>query len=160
MLVSTILPFLGYWLILYVACYILLEFAQNYLYDEVTPGMPWKVAAGTLIFAVLLTIFRTSFETLFMPEPHWSALQALVWFAVFVFVFRFHILHAAGISLIAFVVLSGAATLAINSMSGVNPGGPPANRAPSKPIRRSLGPALPPTTESKATETPAEKPAG
>jgi hypothetical protein len=156
MFVTTILPFLVYWLVLYVACYVILEFGQSYLYDEVTPGMPWKVAVGTLIFALLLTWRRTSFDSLFTTDLPMSALQAIVWFVVFTLVFRFHPQHAVGIALVAFFILSGAATLAINSMTGVNPGRASSARAPSKPIRRSLGPSLPPST----TAQPAPKPAG
>jgi hypothetical protein len=159
MLVSTILPLLVYWLILYVACYILLEFAQTYLYDEVTPAMPLKVALGTLVFAVLLTWRRTSFESLFMTDLAWSVFQAIVWFVVFTLLFRFHPQHALAISLVAFAILSGAATLAINSMTGMNPGGAAATRAPSKPVRRSLGPGLPPPSPEAVPSAKTEAPA-
>ncbi len=161
MFVSTILPFLVYWLILFVACYILVEYGQNYLYDEVTPGMWWKVAVGSLIFAVLLTWRRTSFESLFMTDLPMSALQAIVWFAVFTLLFRFHPPHALAISLVAFLLVSGASTLVINSMTGMQPGGPsPVARTPSKPIRRSLGPALPSDPKAAVEPAPGASPAG
>ncbi|GIW87472.1 MAG: hypothetical protein KatS3mg108_1796 [Isosphaeraceae bacterium] len=150
MFVTLIVPFLVYWLILFVACWILLEYAQTYLYDEVTPAMPLKVAVGTLIFAGLLTWRRTSFESLFLSDLPWSVFQAIVWFVVFTLLFRFHPPHALGISLAAFVILSGAATLAINSMTGANPEGVVATRAPSKPVRQSLGTGLPPPVADSA----------
>ena len=42
-------PLLIYWLLLFVACYIVVEYGQNYLYDEPTPNVALKVALGSLV---------------------------------------------------------------------------------------------------------------
>lgn len=140
-ILSLILPFLVYWVILFVACYIVVEWGQNYLYDEATPAAGLKVAIGTLIFAAILTWARTRFDTMLTSELSWTVLQAIVWFAVFTLIFRFQPVHAFAIGVVAFLLLSGIATLAISSLTGTNPSGAPANRQPSKPLRRTLGPS-------------------
>ena len=39
MLANVIWPFLVNYLILFVACYVIAEYGQNYFYDEATPGL-------------------------------------------------------------------------------------------------------------------------
>ena len=39
-------PFLIYWLVLFVLCYIVVEIGQDQLYDEVHPDVGLKVAAA------------------------------------------------------------------------------------------------------------------
>jgi hypothetical protein len=58
-------PLLIYWLVLYVACYTACEVGQDQFYDEVTPNVGLKVAAGSLILAALATWIRPSFDTMF-----------------------------------------------------------------------------------------------
>lgn len=149
---ATLLAFLIYWIILYVACYIIIEYGQTYLYDEATPGLPIKVAIGSFVLALVLTWRRTSFESMFSSDLAFTVGQAILWFLVFTFVFRFHPQHAAAIGVLAFVILAGASTLAIRSMSGEDRSAAAA-RTPSKPIQRPLGPQLPPGVELKSGQT-------
>jgi hypothetical protein len=148
-LANVLLPFFVYWLILFVACYIVVEYGQTYLYDESPPGLGLRVALGSFLFAALLTWTRTSYETMFTHDLGWTVLQAIVWFIVFTLVFRFHPPHALAIGLACMVILSGAATLAISSMTGANVAGTPASRQPSKPLRRTL-PAVPPLPKGES----------
>ncbi len=55
MLTAYVWPFLIYFVILFVVCYIVVEYGQNYFYDEVTPAAAAKVALGALILAAILT---------------------------------------------------------------------------------------------------------
>lgn len=139
-----------YWLVVFVGCFITLEFGQSYLYDEVTPGRTLKVAAGSLILAALLAWAQPRYDTMFTSGLTWTILQAIVWFGVFTLIYRFHPTHALGIALVAFFLLGGVATLAHQSLTGTNPSGVPASRRPSQPLRRSLGPALPNSTPNSA----------
>ncbi len=159
MFTTYILPFLIYWLVLFVACYITVEWSQNYLYDETTAAAGLKVLLGTLIFAAILTYTHTRFDTMLTDDIGLSVLQAIVWFGVFTFVFRFNPVHAFGISVVAFVMLSGLSTLAVDSFSGTNPSGAPASRRPAQPIRRSIGSpfSAPPTEKGPAEKGKTEK---
>ncbi len=51
-------PFLIYWLVLFVVCFVVVEFGHDQLYDEVTPHAGLKVAGGSLLLAILLTALR------------------------------------------------------------------------------------------------------
>lgn len=166
MLTTVVVPLLVYWVILFVACFITVEFAQNYLYDETTPAVGVKVLVGTLIFAALLTWARTRFDTLLTADLAWTLLQAIVWFAVFTLIFRFQPLHAFSIGVIAFLILSGTASLAVDSLTGTSPSGVPATRRPAQPTRRPIGTTLKPVEAEKGEAADAKaggesaKPAG
>ena len=43
---TLIWPFLLYWLVMFVACFVVVEVAQDQLYDQVTPRAGLKVASG------------------------------------------------------------------------------------------------------------------
>ncbi|HEV3120437.1 MAG TPA: hypothetical protein VGY53_00975 [Isosphaeraceae bacterium] len=149
-----------YWLIVFVICYVVSEYAQNYLYDETTPALPLKLLGGTFLLAALLTKFRPSFDTMFTADIHWSILQAIVWFLVFMFIFRFHPKHAVTLGVITFLIVPGMATLGIDSLSGTSPAPVKASIfKTSKPIRRPAA-TFSPTDLNKpqATEKPAEAP--
>src|SRR5689334_15079051 len=62
---TAIWTFVIYYLILFAASYVIVEFGQNYFYDEATPGMGYKVALGALIMAAMLTWTRSDFATMF-----------------------------------------------------------------------------------------------
>jgi hypothetical protein len=160
--VSTILTFLVYWVILFVACYMIVEYAQSYLYDETTPSAGLKVALGTFLFAAFLTWKRISFESMFGGDLAWMFGLAVAWFVIFTFLFRFHPPHAFAIGLLSCILLTGAATLAVNSMTGQTPVTVAAKRATSKPVRTTLqttAPAPPAApAESKANPQPAATP--
>lgn len=154
-MLTTLIALATYWLILFAVCFILVEYGQSYLYDEVTPGSGWKVALGTFAFAAILTWARSSFDTMFTSDIAWTLLQAVVWFAVFTLLFQFQPPHALGFSLITFVLVSGMATLAVDSMTRVRPVGPGTEfTGPTQIIRRPVGPILP-SAEPKEEAKPA-----
>ncbi len=113
---SLIVPFAIYYLFLFVISYVIVEYGQNYLYDEVTPGAGLKVALGALILAVTLTWTRSNFATMFTDHFIWTVLQAIVWFAVFVLVFRFQPWHGGGLALATMLIAAGTCTLVVDSM--------------------------------------------
>jgi hypothetical protein len=157
-MLGLVLVLLGYWLILFVACYIIVEYAQGYLYDETTPSAPLKVGIGSFLLAALLTYFRTRYDTMLTSDLRWSVLQIIAWFVVFTLILRFHPVHALVIGAVAFLIVSGAASLAIDSLSGSNPSGAPASRKPAQPLkRRAVGPTL--DSLPKAEDAPREEPA-
>src|SRR5215212_1550443 len=114
-------PFLIYWLALFVACYTIVEVAQDQLYDEVTP-MAWlKVGLGSLLLAALLTWLRTSYDTMFTSDLPWTVLQAIAWFVVFTLVFQFHPQHAAVIGIGAMLLIPGLASMGVESITKPTP---------------------------------------
>lgn len=147
---AIIVPFIIYWLVVFVVCYAVSEYAQRFLYDETTPWLGAKIGAGSFGLAVLLTYTRTSFDTMFTDKIGWTVLQAIVWFLVFMFVFRFHPLHAASIGITTMLLIAGPATMAVQSFRGevkvepetkltqpVRPLRRPLQTAPKPPPRRS-----------------------
>ena len=66
----SIWPFLIYCLILFVVCYIVVEYRQNYLYDEATPGLGSRSRSGRSLLAAILSWTRTSFDTMFTSDIH------------------------------------------------------------------------------------------
>jgi hypothetical protein len=157
---SAILPFLIYWLILFVACYMIVEYGQTYLYDETTPSAGLKVALGTLLFAAFLTWTRSSFESMFTTDIARTFFLAVMWFAIFIFVFRFHPVHAFAIGLVACFLLSGAATLAVNSMTGNTPASVRTQHITSKPVRTTLqtnAPVSAPAKSAEDSQTPSKE---
>jgi hypothetical protein len=129
-------PFLTYWLIVFVACYVVVEYAQNYLYDETTPSVGLKILLGSMILAVMLTWTRSSFDTMFISELPKTILQGIVWFAVFTLVFRFQPQHGAAIGIVTMVLLAGMATLGVESLTKSNRQTLPATRRTSRPLRQ------------------------
>lgn len=144
MLANAILPFLVYYLILFVACYIIVEYGQYFLYDEATPAFGLKVALGTVILAGLLTYTRTNFLTMFTDDILWTVLQAIVWFGVFVLIFRFHPWHGGGIGLAAMLILTTLATIAVDSMFAPKTAQRIDPSVSTKPVRRPIGPTVAP----------------
>lgn len=130
-------PLLVYWLLLFVACYIVVEYGQNLLYDEVTPHAFPKIALGSLILAGLLVYSRTSYDTMLTSELGITVVQAILWFGVFVLVFRFQPLHGGIVGVVMMALVAGLATIAVDSLT--KGGGatlrPVAGR-PNQPLRR------------------------
>lgn len=144
-------PLLIYWLVFFVACYVSCEVGQDQFYDEVTPNVGLKVAVGSLILAALATWIRPSFDTIFTANIAWAVLQAIVWFLVFMFILEFHPWHALAISLVCMALVSGLATMGVESLTRKGPALPPArSRQNNEPVRKSLN----------AVKAPAGKPAG
>jgi hypothetical protein len=150
-----IFVFLVYWLILFVVCYIVSDYGQNFLYDETTPMLALKVAGGTFLMAILLAKFKPSFDTMFTANIHWTLLQAFIWVRIFLFVFRFHPKHAVALGLALFLVAPGLATIAVDSlMSNTPEGRRPAIVPPAKPLRKPAYPSpIPPVPEKTGSQT-------
>ncbi len=153
-MLSVIVAFLVFWLILFVACFVVSEYAQKYLYDETAANLGVKLAIGTAILAALATAFRPSYDTMFTSEIAWTVLQAIAWFLVFMLVLGFHLPHALGLGLATFVLAAGMATMAIDSLTGDTPAGTRVEiRPPSKPLRRpAYAPPIDLKAESKAKD--------
>jgi hypothetical protein len=143
-------PLLIYWLVLFVACFVLVEIGHDQLYDEAPPRAGLRVAGGSFLLAALLAALRVyghpaSFESMFTTNIGWTLLQGVVWFLVFMFVFQFHPWHALGLGVITMVLISGLATMGVDSVL--------ANRRDisratqpfkaTEPVRQSLGGAAP-----------------
>ena len=151
-----------FWLILFVTCFAVVEFGQNYLYDEATPSAGLKVACGSAILAALLTWTRTEFYSMFTAEFSKTLILAVAAFGIFTLIFRFQPWHALPIGVIVVLLVSGSATMAVRSFDERNRPLPSAGQLPSKPIRSSTkinpAPVLPDSIvpAKKATE-PAKK---
>jgi hypothetical protein len=145
---SILWPLAIYWLILFVCCYVILEFGQNYLYDEVTSAAPWKLAAGTLVLAGALMYTRTRLDTMFTSDLGFTVLQAILWFGVFTLIFRFQPLHGGVIGIVAMCILTALSTMAVDSMSTSTQVSVPQRRAVSTPPRRPSV-YVPPAAEKK-----------
>src|SRR5262249_41129379 len=113
--------FLIYWLVMFVACFVVVEVGHDQLYDEVTPHAGLKVAGGSFLIALLLTCLRAnglpaSYESMFTTSLHWTALQGIVWFGVFTLIFQFHPWHALGLGLATMLLVTGLATMGVESV--------------------------------------------
>jgi hypothetical protein len=149
-MMTTILAFLIYWLVVFVGCYVVVEVGQDQLYDEVTPRVGLKVTGGSVILAAMLTVFHVrgssaSFETMFTTNILWTVFQAIVWIGVFTLILQFHPWHAFGLGIATMLLVQGLATMGVNSMLSPTPAtvNQPAG-AVNKPVRQSLAP--PPAT--------------
>lgn len=152
---AIIWPMLIYWLVFFVACYTVVEVGQDQFYDEVTPNVGWKVAAGSLILAALATWLRPSYESIFTSDIAWTALQAIVWVLVFMFVFQFHPWHALGLGLVTMVLVAGLATLGVDSLTRPSLTVAPVQPRGNQPVRKAIGPIGAPP--APATDQPAAK---
>ena len=118
---SFILALVIYWFILFVACFVVVEIGQDQLYDEVTPRGGLKVTGGSLLLALALAVFRkydrsASFETMFTTNIIWTVLNGIIWFGVFTLILQFHPWHALGIGLATMVLVTGLATMGVDSL--------------------------------------------
>ncbi len=155
---TLVVPFLVFWLIFFVAISVLVEFAQNYLYDETTPNAGFKVLLASALLAVVQTWARTSFETMFTSDFPWTVLQAIIWFVLFTLILRFHPVHALAVSLGAMIFLTGMSGLAYNSLSRRAAGGSAVQkREVSKPLRKSIGSNLPVAQATKEEGSSSEE---
>lgn len=143
-------PFLIYALILYVAIYVITDQAQDYLYGEPTPGMPVKVAIGTVILAAMLTWTRTSFQTMFTDDIGKTTLQALAWTGVFILLLRFQPWHGFGIALGSMLIVTTLASMAVDSLLTPRPAASTESPTINKPLRRPMGPTTPPPAPAPA----------
>ncbi len=141
-----------YWMVAFVGCYVVVEVGQDQLYDEVTPHVGLKVTGGSLILALLLTWLKPSYLTMFTTNFAWTVLQAIVWFGVFTLIFQFHPWHGLGLGIAAMLLVSGLATMGVESILTPTPASVTRSAASrvSKPVRESLAPAPAP---AKPAET-------
>jgi hypothetical protein len=137
-----------YWLVVFVACFTVVEIGHDQLYDEVTPRAGLKVAGGSLLIALLLTWLKArntpaSFELMFTTNFIWTILQGIVWFAVFVLIFQFHPWHALGIGIATMFLVTGLATMGVESVLSKSAPTPAKARSSftSQPVRESLAPS-------------------
>jgi hypothetical protein len=139
--------FLLYTFICFVISFILVEYGQKYLYDEVTPYVGLKVLAGAAVMGVLLTWRRSSFDTMFTSDLPYTALIAIAWAGVFILIFRFQPLHGAAFALAAVLLLPGLATIAVESVMRPSTNPATAPRSTAKPLRKAIGGGSPPAAE-------------
>jgi hypothetical protein len=142
--------FLFYWLILFVACFAVVEYGQTYFYDEATPGSGWRVTLGSALLAVYLTWFRPEYHTMFTLYLGYSVILAIAGFAIFTLIYRFNPWHALPLGVVTVLLFSGMATMGIESFGNRNR--PPSTivQNPSKPLRHATKTPVP-------TPAPAEK---
>jgi hypothetical protein len=136
-----------YWLVLFVACFVVVEVGHDQLYDEVTPHAGLKVFGGSLLIAILLTTLRAygvpaAYESMFTVNIIWTVLQGLVWFGVFTLIFQFHPWHALGLGLATMLLVTGLATMGVESFMSKSAANTSPVRAtqPSQPVRQSVSP--------------------
>jgi hypothetical protein len=146
-MMAIVWPLLIYWLVIFVACFVVVEVAQDQLYDEVTPRAGLKVTCASLVIAMLLTALRyfgvpASFESMFTSNIAWTLLQGVVWFTVFTLILQFHPWHALGLGIVTMIMVSGLATMGVESILSPPAATSAAARpfAASKPVRQSLSP--------------------
>jgi hypothetical protein len=145
-------PLLIYWMVLFIACFTIVEFGQDQFYDEVTPHSGLKVAVGSFLLAAVATWLRPSFDTMFTSNLAWTVLQGIIWFGVFTLIFQFHPQHAAAIGIVAMLLIPGVATMGVESLLRTRPVSPATRYlGPPKPIRKPLGAIAPPTKEAAPT---------
>ncbi|HEY2158778.1 MAG TPA: hypothetical protein VGH33_24315 [Isosphaeraceae bacterium] len=144
--------FLLYTFICFVISFVLVEYGQRYLYDEVTPYVGLKVLGGAVVMGALLTWTKSSFDTMFTADLPYTALVAIVWAGVFVLAFRFQPVHGALFALAAVLLLPGLATIAVESVMRPSPNPATVTRGKAKPPRRSLGGPPPVVTPEAAAK--------
>jgi len=138
---AILLSFLIYWVAMFVACYTVLEVGQYQLYDEVTSRSALKVTAGSFLLAALLTWLRPSFDTMFTSDIAWTALQMLVWSGVFILIFQFQPVHGAVLATLTMLVVSGLATMGVESLTTPRPTLPTLQSLrTSRAVRQPVGP--------------------
>jgi hypothetical protein len=134
--------FLLYTFICFVISFVLVEYGQRYLYDEVTPYVGLKVFGGAVLMGALLTWTKSSFDTMFTADLPYTALMAIVWAGIFILAFRFQPVHGAMFALAVVLLLPGLATIAVESVMRPSPNPATVTQGKAKPPRKALG-ALP-----------------
>jgi hypothetical protein len=157
---TIIWPLLIYWLVLFVACFVVVEFGHDQLYDEVTPHAGLKVAGGSLLIAILLTVLRAkglsaSYESMFTTNIIWTLLQAIVWAGVFILIFQFHPWHGLGLGLATMLLVTGLATMGVESLLAKPVATTQTVRSTisNQPVRQSVAPVAPPAPTATTGQT-------
>lgn len=154
---TIIWPLLIYWLVMFVVCYVVVEVGHDQLYDEVTPHAGLKVAGGSLLIAIVLTTLRAkgvpaSYDSMFTSNIIWTVLLALVWAGVFLFIFQFHPWHALGLGIATMLLVSGIATMGVDSV--LAKATPATQRAGANVLNQPVRQAVTPTTAPASTQAP------
>jgi hypothetical protein len=155
---STIIwPLLIYWLVMFVVCFVVVEVGHDQLYDEITPHAGLKVAAGSLLIAIMLTTLRAkgvpaSYESMYTTNIIWTVLQAIIWFGVFTLIFQFHPWHALGLGIITMLMVCGLATMGVESV--LSKPAPTTQRAGSNVLNQPVRQSVTPTTPPASTQAP------
>lgn len=155
MLIGT---FLIYWLVAFVGCFVIVEIAQDQLYDQLTPRAGLKVTLAAAVLAVLMSYYHPSFESMFTTNILYTIFQGVVWSLVFMFILQFHPWHALGLGLATMLLVSGLATMGVDAMLqpkpqvALRPAG-----AVNKPVRGSLTAPAPPAPKPEAAAPAAEE---
>lgn len=137
---TVIVPLFVYWLVFFTIHFVIVEYGQDYFYDEVTSAAGGKIALGSFISAAIATYFHPSLESMFTYQIQWTVLQAIIWFVIFTVIYQFQPQHAVGLAIVAFLIFPGLATMAVDGMSRGTPTALPSKLTePGKPIRRSAG---------------------
>ena len=153
MLWTYVWTLLIYWMAIFVSCFVVTEVAQDQLYNLTTPRIGLKITLGSLFLAILMVLMPPSYQTMFTCDIAWTVLHLFAWFGVFTFILQFHPPHALGLSLATFFLVSGFATMGVNSILKPTPRAALAPaRSTNKPVRQSLGPSAPPAAKGKAAE--------
>jgi hypothetical protein len=145
-----------YWLVMFVACFVVVEVGHDQLYDEVTPHAGWKVAGGSLLIAVVLTVLKArglaaSYDSMFTTNFAWTVLQGLIWFGVFTLIFQFHPWHALGLGIVTMLLVTGLATMGVDSVlaKSTTSAAPSRTIILNQPVRQSLAPAGAPAPDAE-----------
>ncbi|WP_422925333.1 hypothetical protein [Singulisphaera sp. PoT] len=163
---AILLPLLIYWLVLFVACFTVVEVAQDQFYDEVTPRAGLKVASGSLILAAFATWLHPTYDTMYTADIAKTALQAIVWFGVFTLILQFHPTHAASLGILTLLIVPGLASMGVESITAPRLAAPATRYVtPTKPVRSQVGgitappvsKAVDPSKAATKTATPAKK---
>lgn len=128
--------FVVYFLILFVVSYIVVEYGQNYFYDEVTAGAPAKVAIGALLLALMMTWTKSNLATMFTEQIQWTVLLAILWTGVFILIYQFQPWHGFGLAMATLLIFAGMSTIVVDSLFSPKPAGRMDITIENKPIRR------------------------
>lgn len=154
---ALIVPFLMYWLFLFIALYMVAEYGQYYIFESALPYNAPRALAGGFILALILLWTRTSFDTMLTSGIGTTVIQGIAWFLVFTFVLQFPPVYGAALGVATMLLIPGLATMAVDSLSRpVLKDGPTLSR-PSQPLRKAVGPGM--TGPPPAVESVPEKPA-
>jgi hypothetical protein len=147
---AIIIPFLIYWLVLFVLSYVAVEIGQDQLYDEVTPMAGLKITGGSLLLALMQTYFHPTIDSMFTSNFAFTVLQALVWIGVFILIYQFHPWHGLAIALPVMLICSGFATMGVDSLTKPTPTLRRASTlSTAKPVRKSTAQAPPAPLKQK-----------
>ena len=151
--------FLVYWLVLFVACYVVVEYGQTYYYEEKTSGAGLRVAGASLILAILWTrrsvlqntprAVVTWYDQVFTTDAAWLLMIAIVSFVLFTLLLQFHPQHAVYLGPLTVLLIGAMASMAAASMARAGGAVPLEIRVPAKPVRKAVG-GVPPVASPEA----------